>query len=51
MAEFCLSLFDFKYGKIMCKRTEFATYLMMNALHDNAQSFFFPITIAVGHYL
>ena len=51
MLEFYLSLYDFKYGKIMCKRAYVGTYLNMNALQANAQSFFFPITIAVGHFL
>ena len=35
----------------MCKRPDFGTYLNMNALQDNAQSFFFPVTIVVGHFL
>ena len=35
----------------MCKRMQVGTYLNMNALQDNAQSFVFPITIAVGHLL
>ena len=35
----------------MCKRVYVDTYLRVNALQDNAQSFFFPITITVGHYL
>ena len=51
MVEFYLSLFDFKYGKIMCKRSTTGTYLRVNALDNNAQSFFFPFTIAVGHFL
>ena len=51
MLEFYLSLHDFKYGKIMCKRAYVGTYLNMNALQDNAQSFVFPITIVVGHFL
>ena len=52
IAEFYLSLFDFKYGKIMCKRTYVDTYLKVSALQDNAQSFVFPFhTITVGHFL
>ena len=35
----------------MCKRAYIGTYLRVNALQDNAQSFVFPITITVGHYL
>ena len=35
----------------MCKRNFVGTYLNVNALHDNAQPFFFPFTIAVGHFL
>ena len=35
----------------MCKRTHVGTYLTVSALQDNAQSFVFPITIVVGHYL
>ena len=35
----------------MCKRAYIDTYLRVNALQDNAQSFVFPITIAVGHFL
>lgn len=39
-------------GIAMCKRSTVDTYLKVNALHDdNAQSFFFPSTIVVGHYL
>ncbi len=35
----------------MCKRAYSDTYLKVNALQDNAQSFCFPITITVGHVL
>ena len=36
----------------MCKRLIVDTYLKVNALHDdNAHTFFFPVTITVGHYL
>ena len=35
----------------MCKRAYSDTYLKVNALQDDAQSFFFPFTIAVGHFL
>ena len=35
----------------MCKRTNVDTYLRVNALQADAQSFVFPITIAVGHFL
>ena len=35
----------------MCKRSIVHTYLKVNALQDNAQSFFFPFTIAVDHFL
>ena len=35
----------------MCKRSKVHTYLKVNALQANAQSFFFPFTIAVGHFL
>ena len=36
----------------MCKRSIVHTYLKVNALHDNAQSFVFPFhTITVGHFL
>ena len=39
-------------GISMCKRSTVDTYLKVNALHyDNAQSFFFPLTKIVGHYL
>ena len=38
-------------GNTMCKRHNVGTYLKLNALQDNAQSFVFPITIAVGHFL
>ena len=51
MLEFYLSLYDFKYGKIMCKRAYVDTYLRVNALQADAQSFFFPFTITVGHFL
>ena len=35
----------------MCKRVYVDTYLKVNALQDNAQPFFFPISITVGHLL
>ena len=35
----------------MCKRMHVGTYLNMNALQYNAQSFVFPFTITVGHNL
>ena len=35
----------------MCKRYSIGTYLRVNALQDNAQPFFFPETITVGHFL
>ena len=35
----------------MCKRTNVATYLTMNALQDNAQLPFSLETITVGHFL
>lgn len=36
----------------MCKRSMVHTYLKVNALQDNAQSFVSPLhTIAVGHFL
>ena len=36
----------------MCRQIPVATYLTLNALHDNAQSFVFPFTtITVGHFL
>ena len=35
----------------MCKRSNIGTCMKMNALQDNAQSFVFPITIIVGHFL
>ena len=35
----------------MCKRSTVGTYLRVNALQDDAQSFVFPYTIAVGHFL
>ena len=36
----------------MCKRSTVDTYLKVNALQSyNAQTFFSPLTIAVGHYL
>ena len=38
-------------GNAMCRQTSVATYLTLNALHDNAQPFFFAFTIAVGHFL
>ena len=39
-------------GIVMCKRIDVCTYLNVNALQDNAQSFVFPFTtIAVGHFL
>ena len=35
----------------MCKRSQFSTYLKVNALSDAAQSCFFLETIVVDHYL
>lgn len=35
----------------MCKRYFVGTYLKVNALQDNAQTFFFSETITVGHFL
>ena len=36
----------------MCKRSSIGTYLMVNALQDNAQPIVFPFhTITVGHFL
>ena len=38
-------------GIAMCKRSNIATYVKVNALQANAQPFFFPVTITVGHFL
>ena len=39
-------------GNTMCKRHNVGTYLKLNALQDNAQSFVSPIiNITVGHFL
>ena len=36
----------------MCRQVNVGTYLTLSALHDNAQSFVFPLhTITVGHFL
>ena len=35
----------------MCKRSNIGTCMKMNALQDNAQPLFFPITNIVGHFL
>ena len=40
-----------KMGKVMCKRSNVGTYLRVNALQDNAQPCFSPLTITVGHSL
>ncbi len=35
----------------MCKRSTDGTYLKVNALPADAQTFFLPFTITVGHFL
>lgn len=35
----------------MCKRASVGTYLNMNALPDNAQTFVFHDTVIVDHFL
>ena len=42
---------NIKTGKAMCKRSTIGTYLRVNALQNNAQSFFSLEYMFVGHYL
>ena len=35
----------------MCRRSQIGTYLNVNALYNNAQSFVFPYDITVDHSL